>query len=346
MGISGGEKGARYGPSMMPGGPKDAYERVREVFESAAAKVDGTPCITYLGPGSAGHYVKMVHNGIEYGLIELLAEAYDLMKRGLGVNNDELHAVFEKWNGTELNSFLVEITAAIFRQEDEKTGRRLIDVILDEAKQKGTGKWTCQDAMDLQVPIPTIDMAVAMRDLSIYKDERQAVGSVFTRPGLHVFKGDREVFKERLHRALYAAMIVTYAQGMSLLRKASAAYEYNTSLEDVARIWRGGCIIRAALLDRILAAYKRRSDLPNILLDPDLGGRVIACQEDLRSVSMTAADLGIPAPALMASLAYVDGYRSEWLPANLIQAQRDYFGAHTYERVDGKGTFHTHWGED
>jgi len=344
VGISGGEKGARNGPSIMPGGPRDAYERVQTVLEAAAAKVGDVPCVTYLGPGSAGHYVKMVHNGIEYGLIQLIAETYDLMRRGLGLSNDELHAVYDRWNGTELNSFLIEITSRIFRHEDEKTGKRLIDVILDEAKQKGTGKWTCQDAMDLQVPVPTIDMAVSMRDMSVFKEERQTAGKIFEKPRQE-YTGDREVLMNQLQGALHVAMTAVFAQGLALLRKASDAYDYNLNLEDVARIWRGGCIIRAALLDDIMAAYGRRPDLPNILLDPGLSREVLAKQEALRSVVFAAAHLGIPMPGLMSSLSYFDAYRSPWLPANLIQAQRDYFGAHTYERVDEKGTFHTQWSE-
>jgi 6-phosphogluconate dehydrogenase len=345
VGISGGESGARHGPSMMPGGPREAYERVRPIFEAVAAHVDGEPCVTYLGPGSAGHYVKMVHNGIEYGLMQLIAETYDLMKRGLGLNDDELHTVYARWTQQELNSYLLEITARIFLQVDEQTGKRLIDVILDEAKQKGTGMWTSQDAMELQVPLPTIDVAVAMRNLSAFEDERKAAGKVLIGPATK-FQGDRQGFTEHLREALYAAMVVTYAQGMAQLRVASQAHEYDLKLEDVARIWRGGCIIRAALLEKIRAAYHNQPDLPNVLLDPELGQQVAGRQDALRAVACTAMQLGIPAPGLMASLAYFDGYRSAWLPANLVQAQRDYFGAHTYERIDAKGVFHTQWQQD
>jgi 6-phosphogluconate dehydrogenase len=342
VGISGGEHGARHGPSIMPGGPREAYERVKSIFEAIAAKVNSEPCVTYLGPGAAGHYVKMVHNGIEYGLMRLIVETYDLMKRGLGATDDELHDVYDRWNREELNSYLVEITAHIFTQIDEKTGKRLIDVILDEAKQKGTGMWASQDAMDLQVPIPTIDVAVAMRNLSAFETERKEANRVLTRP-IRRFEGDRQMFIGQLRGALYAGMIITYAQGMALLVMASAKHQYDLDLEAVARIWRGGCIVRAALLEDIRAAFRVRHDLPNLLLDPNLSKKVMAHQENLGKTVCVASDLGIPAPGLMVSLAYLDSYRSAWLPANLIQAQRDYFGAHTYERIDAKGTFHTEW---
>jgi len=342
VGVSGGEEGARHGPSIMPGGPKEAYERVRPIFEAAAAKVNGDPCVTWLGPGSSGHFVKMVHNGIEYGVMQLLAETYDLMKRGLGLNDDELHDVFSAWNKGELNAYLVEITSHVFSKRDENTGKRLIDEILDVAKQKGTGMWTSQSAMELQVPIPTIELAVAMRDLSVFEKERQQAGTIYPRPVRH-FAGDRNAFLTRLGRAFFAAMIVTYAQGMALLAVASENYKYHLELEAVARIWRGGCIIRAALLDDICAAYSARRDLPNLLLDPILSHKLTEHQEDLRFIAGQAVESGVPAPALMVSLGYLDAYRSAWLPANLIQAQRDYFGAHTYERNDAKGTFHTEW---
>ncbi|HQU41502.1 MAG: phosphogluconate dehydrogenase (NADP(+)-dependent, decarboxylating) [Planctomycetia bacterium 21-64-5] len=342
VGISGGEQGARHGPSMMPGGDPKSYERVRPIFEACAAKVDGEPCVAHLGPGSAGHYVKMVHNGIEYGLMQLISETYALMKLGLGLNDDDLHEVYDEWNRGELSSFLLEITANIFRQIDDKTGKRLVDVILDAAKQKGTGMWTSQDAMALQVPTPTIDIAVSMRDLSSIKSERQAASRVLRGPSQKLAK-DRKTFVKQLRGALYASMVLTYAQGMSQLRRASEAYGYGLDPETVARIWRGGCIIRAALLEDIRHAFKAKSDLPNLLLDASLGEAVMKRQVDLRAVCCAAAEAGIPAPGMMVSLGYFDGYHSEWLPANLIQAQRDCFGAHTYERVDEKGTFHTEW---
>ena len=342
VGVSGGEEGARHGPSIMPGGPEGAYERVRPIFEAAAAKVEGDPCVAWLGPGSAGHFVKMVHNGIEYGVMQLLAETYDLMKRGLGLNDDELHDVYAAWNRGELNGYLVEITSHIFARVDEKTGKRLIDEILDEAKQKGTGMWTSQSAMELQVPMPTIDVAVAMRNLSVLEIQRRRAGVLLLEPG-RGFDGDREKFLNQLGRALYAAMIVTYAQGMAVLTVASEKHQYQFNLETVARIWRGGCIIRAALLEHLRAAYRRQPGLPNLLLDGELANKVKTRAADLRRVVSTAAELGRPAPGFMTALAYLDGYRSPWLPANLIQAQRDYFGAHTYERIDAKGTFHTDW---
>ena len=342
VGVSGGEEGARHGPSIMPGGPKEAYERVRPVFEAAAAKVNGDPCVSWLGPGSAGHFVKMVHNGIEYGVMQLIAETYDLMKRGLGLNDDELHDVYSSWNEGELNGYLMEITGHIFSQSDEKTGKRVIDEILDVAKQKGTGMWTSQSAMELHVPIPTIDMAVAMRDLSVFENQRERIGVLLQRP-MQGFGGDRDEFLIQLRRALHVGLILTYVQGLALLTVASDKYEYHLDLEAVARIWRGGCIIRAALLEDILAAYRSEPGLPNLLLDPEIWRKIITSEEKLRRIVCTAAELGVPAPGLMTALGYLDGYRSPWLPANLIQAQRDYFGAHTYERIDAKGTFHTEW---
>ncbi len=345
VGVSGGEEGARHGPSIMPGGPQEAYERVRPVFEAVAAKAGGEPCVAYLGPGSSGHFVKMVHNGIEYALMQLLAETYDLMKRGLGLNDDELHRVYDTWNQGELNGYLVEITSRIFSKVDERSGKRLIDEILDVAKQKGTGMWTSQSAMELQVPAPAIDLAVAMRDLSVFEKQREKAGEIFQRP-IPLFRGGRGVFVEQLGHALYAGTIVAYAQGMAVLAAASEKYEYQLDLEVVTRIWRGGCIIRAALLEDIMMAYRHQPGLPNLLLAPELSKKVMETQEDLRGVVCAAIGMGLPAPCLMTALAYIDGYRSAWLPANLIQAQRDYFGAHTYERIDVKGTFHTDWAKD
>ena len=342
MGVSGGESGARHGPSMMPGGPKDAYQRVRPMLEAIAAKVGAEPCVAYLGSGSAGHYVKMVHNGIEYGLMQLIAETYDLMRRGLGFDNKMLHEVFDSWNKSELHSFLIEITAAIFLKQDDRTGKPLIDLVRDVARQKGTGKWTSQNAMDLQTSIPTIDAAVAARDLSGYNDEREAASRVYIRQP-SPFQGDAPALLTQLRRSLYAAMIITYAQGLALLRRASEIYNYDIDLEAVARIWRGGCIIRAAVLDDIRAAFHSRPEFPNLLLDPRLAETIATRQADLRAVVKLAVELAIPSPALMASLAYFDGYRSDRLPANLIQAQRDFFGAHTYERTDEDGVFHTKW---
>jgi 6-phosphogluconate dehydrogenase len=342
VGVSGGEEGARHGPSIMPGGPKEVYERIRPIFEAASAKVKGDPCVAWLGPGSAGHFVKMVHNGIEYGVMQLIGETYDVMKRGWGMNDDEVGEVYASWDKNELDSYLVEISGHIFSKKDKKTGKRLIDEILDVAKQKGTGMWTSQSAMELQVPIPTIDLAVAMRDLSVFEKERAQADAIYQRP-IRRLKSDRDTFVKQLGHALLAGMIMTYAQGMALLAVASVKYKYHLDLEAVARIWRGGCIIRAALLEDICAAFRARRDLPNLLLDSDLARKVMEHQEDLRQVVGQAAEAGVPVPGLMVSLGYLDAYRSAWLPANLTQAQRDYFGAHTYERTDAKGTFHTEW---
>jgi 6-phosphogluconate dehydrogenase len=342
MGISGGELGARYGPSLMPGGPREGYERVKTILEAAAAQVNGDPCVAYLGPGSAGHYVKMVHNGIEYGVEQLLAETYDLLKLGVGLNNDELAAVYSRWNDEELKSYLIEITGKIFLQEDDRTGKRLIDVILDVARQKGTGIWTAQEAKDQRVPAPTIDLAVVMRCLSEFKEERETASRKLTGPEVRSPE-DREAVIGQIKNALYAATIVTYAQGMALLRRASTTHGYNLDLEAVARIWRDGCIIRAALLEDIRAAYKKQADLPNLLLDDHFGQEIMKRQADWRAAVSHAVAWGLPVSGLAASLAYYDAYRRARLPANLTQAQRDFFGSHTYERIDAKGTFHTEW---
>ncbi|MGB6976762.1 MAG: NADP-dependent phosphogluconate dehydrogenase [Gammaproteobacteria bacterium] len=345
VGVSGGEEGARLGPSIMPGGPKAAYEQVRHILEAVAAKVNGEPCVTYLGTGSAGHYVKMVHNGIEYGIMQLIAETYDLMKRGLGLKNDQLREVYHSWNNSELNSYLIEITSHIFGKIDEKTGKQLIDEILDVAQQKGTGMWTSQSAMELQVPVPTIDLAVAMRDLSVLVKEREQAGVLYKRP-IPLLIIDHNLFLKRLQSALFIGLIIVYAQGMALLTVASEKYSYHLDLEAVARIWRGGCIIRARLLEDICAAFRLNDKLPNLLLDPNLAKKIMVHQENLRQVLSEACLLGVPTPTLMITLSYLDAYRSTWLPANLIQAQRDYFGAHRYERTDAKGTFHTEWEKD
>jgi 6-phosphogluconate dehydrogenase len=345
LGVSGGEGGARFGPSLMPGGSRESYDRVGPMLEAVAARVKGEPCVSYLGPRSAGHYVKMVHNGIEYGLMELIVETYDLFKRGLGLTPAELAPIYDRWNREELNSFLVEITAKIFTRRDDRTGKPLIDLIMDKAKQKGTGMWTSWDAMDLQVGTPTIDAAVVMRDMSGYKDERLAASRVLAGPS-QTYEGDRQRFIGQVKNALYAGMIAAYAQGFALLQRASATYDYGLDLEAVARIWRGGCIIRAALLEEIRAAYKTDARLPNLLMDLDLGNEFISRAPDLRKVVQAAAALGLPAPGLMATLSYFDAYRSAVLPSNLIQAQRDFFGAHTYERLDAPGAFHTEWEEE
>jgi 6-phosphogluconate dehydrogenase len=344
MGISGGEKGARFGPSMMPGGNREAYERLRPIFEAIAAKVNGEPCVSFLGNGSAGNYVKMVHNGIEYGVMQLIAETYDLLKRGAGLKDEELQSIFQEWNNTELQSFLIEITGKILGKLDEETGKYLVNIISDVARSKGTGKWTSQNAMDLQVPVPTIDMAVLMRDMSKYKEERVQASKLITSssPDNSAVQSQPELV-EQARNAFYFAMLITYAQGLAQLKVASEAYSYDLELKEVAKIWRGGCIIRAACLEDIRKAYAQNTSLPNLLLDPKIAHDLMDRQSDMREVIKTAIDKGVPMPAFMASLAYFDAYRSETLPTNIIQAQRDFFGAHTYERTDKEGFFHTQW---
>jgi 6-phosphogluconate dehydrogenase len=344
MGISGGEEGARRGPSLMPGGTPEAYARVRPLLEAVAAQAGGEPCVAHVGPGSAGHFVKMVHNGIEYALMELIAETYDLMKRGLGMDNAEIRRTFQDWNASGPGGYLMEITAHIFARRDTRGGQDLIDAVLGVARQKGTGMWTSLSAMELQVPAPTIDLAVAQRDLSALDREREQAALALPRAtGLHRHEGDRGVFLVFLNQALYAGMVMAFAQGMAVLRAASERYGYGLDLASVAAIWRGGCIIRTPLLEDIRAAYGRQPALANLLLDPELARLVLAREEGLRTVVCAGARLGLPIPGLMTALAYLDGYRSPWLPANLIQAQRDCFGAHTYERVDMPGSFHTEW---
>ncbi len=343
MGISGGEKGARFGPSMMPGGDKQAYERLRPVFEAVAAKVNGEPCVTYLGNGSAGNYVKMAHNGIEYALMELIAETYDLLKRGLGFEDAELQKLFAEWNDSELQSFLIEITAKILSKKDENSDSLLVNFISDRARAKGTGKWTSQDAMNLQAPVPVIDAAVTMRDISAYKDERVKASSLLTVENTAGEGVDKADIAARIKNAYYFAMINTYAQGLSQLYLASKAYNYGLNLEEVAKIWRGGCIIRALCLEDFRKAFAKDPSLPNILLDETIAASLLEKQADIRYIVKLAVDKGIPVAAYMASLGYFDSYRSATLPTNLIQAQRDFFGAHQYERTDREGIFHTIW---
>ena len=342
LGISGGSAGARHGPSLMPGGPREAYEQVRHILEAVAAKAGGEPCVAWLGPRAAGHYVKMVHNGIEYGLMELIAESYDLMRRGLGIDNDRLSEIYRRWNSGPLEGFLVEITSRIFLQPDNPSGQRLVDVIRDEAGQKGTGAWTSQSAMELKVPVPTIDMAVMMRNLSQRRAERDCVAATLAEehPTFSGYPGEPVAGMER---AMLAATVATYAQGFALLSQASDSYAYGLRLADVARIWRGGCIIRMAILEDIRAAYSRQADLPSLLADGTLAAMMLERITDLRAVVAAAATLGVPMPGLGACLAYIESLRSRRLPANLIQAQRDFFGAHTYRRVDADGSFHTDW---
>ena len=341
-GVSGGEYGALWGPSIMPGGQRDAWERVQPVLEAIAAKVGDDPCVAYMGPRGAGHYVKMVHNGIEYGDMQLIAEAYDVLHRGVGLSAEELHTAFADWNAGELSSYLVEITADILAEIDEETGKPLVDLILDEAKQKGTGKWTSQDALDVGAPTPTINAAVEARIISAYKDQRVAASKVLSGP-IPAFDGDEGAFVDTAREALYAAKICSYALGFALLRAGSAEYGYDLDYGTIAKIWRGGCVIRAALLEDIRAAFAKNPDLANLLMDNTFGVAVTSRQEALRAFVTFAVANGIPVPAFSSALAFFDAYRSARLPANLTQAQRDYFGAHTYRRLDKPGTFHTKW---
>ena len=343
MGISGGEKGARFGPSLMPGGNKEAYERLRPIFESIAAKVNGEPCVEYLGNGSAGNYVKMAHNGIEYGIMQLISEVYDLMKRGYELDDDTIQKAFEDWNDTELESYLIEITGEILKKTDTD-GQKLLNVISDWAKSKGTGKWTSQNAMDLEVPLPTVDAAVAMRDMSKNKLERIEASTKLIWNAEQT-KTNVPSAIEELKGALHFSILITYAQGLALLTKASKEYSYELNLETIAKIWRGGCIIRSVALEDFRQAYAKNSNLKNLLLDDTIAKILNDKQSSLRATVQFAIQKGIPIAGLMNSLAYFDAYRSEKLPTNLIQAQRDYFGAHTYERIDTNGIFHTEWND-
>jgi 6-phosphogluconate dehydrogenase len=345
MGVSGGAEGALLGPSLMPGGSDQAYRDVEDLLKHVAAKAeeDGEPCVTYIGPGGSGHYVKMVHNGIEYGDMQLIAEAYDLLKSALGLSAQEFHAIFDAWNRSELASFLIEVTAKVFTKIDDETGKPLVDVILDKAGQKGTGKWTTQDATDLGAAVPTITAAVDGRIISARKEERLAAASVLAGPLSGSYRGSREQLVEAVRTALYASKICSYAQGMALLRTASEEYKYHLNLGDIAKIWRAGCIIRARLLSDITRAFRRDPQLQNLLVDPFFQKATASAQEGWRFALRTAVELGVPMPAMNASLSYYDSYRRAQLPANLIQAQRDFFGAHTFERIDKPGSFHAEW---
>jgi len=346
MGVSGGEEGARYGPSLMPGGTKEAYALIEPLVTAIAAKApaDGSPCVAYIGPGGAGHYVKMVHNGIEYGDMQLIAESYALLKSSVNPSPEEFRKIFTEWNNGELSSFLIEITADIFAKIDSETKRPLVEVILDKAGQKGTGKWTSQNAIDIGAAVPTITAAVDARIISSMKKERQGASKILSLQRNN-YNDDRKKIINAVRDALYASKICSYAQGMDLLRRASDEYGYHLDLGEIARIWRAGCIIRAKLLDDITRAYRRDPDLPNLLLDSEFKQAIHSRQASWRFAVKTAIELGTPVAALSASLAYFDAYRSEFLPANLIQAQRDYFGAHTFERIDKPGVFHANWKE-
>ncbi len=343
-GVSGGEEGALKGPSIMPGGSSAAWPHVKPLFQDIAAKVDGVPCSDWVGPDGAGHFVKMVHNGIEYGDMQLIGEAYALMRDALGMQPPELHEVFSVWNKTELDSYLIEITAAIFQKKDPDTGNYLVDMILDAAGQKGTGKWTSQVALDLGVPLTLITEAVFARAMSALKEERVTASSVLKGPRA-AWRGDRARFIEDIRRALYASKICSYAQGFAMMRAAAAEHKWDLDMGNIALLWRGGCIIRAQFLDRIKAAFERKPDLANLLLDKHFRSAVSKAQSSWRRVIREALRLGIPVPTFSAALAYYDSYRSAKLPANLLQAQRDFFGAHTFERTDKpRGEFfHAEW---
>ncbi len=343
VGVSGGAKGARRGPSIMPGGSQPSYKYIKPIFDAVAAKAhDGKPCVAYLGPKSAGNYVKMVHNGIEYGMMQLTSEIYDLLRKSAKFTNDELHQIFAKWNEGRLQSFLVQITSEIFMQEDNLAPGRIVDVILDKAKQKGTGKWTSQNAMDLGIPVPTIDIAVSMREISALKDERIEADKLYGRPEVEAI--EKEKLVDLAEQALYFSFITAYAQGLAQLSDASKEYGYNLDLGLIAQIWRAGCIIRAGLLEDITIAFNNNKDLANLLLAPTFVNRVQEAVPAVREVVAFAAKNGIPVPGLSNSLTYFDAYTSSKLPLNLIQAQRDHFGSHTYERIDREGIFHTEWG--
>ena len=343
MGVSGGEEGALKGPSLMPGGSRESWEIIAPIFRKIAAQVDGEPCCRYMGPDGAGHYVKMVHNGIEYGDIQLICESYAILKDVLGMEAAQLADVFAEWNRGELESYLIEITSQIFRKIDPDTGKPLVDVILDKAGQKGTGIWTLQAAIRQYVVISTINAAVEARVVSSRKEDRVAASKILPQPRARQFKSDRDRLVNAVRDALYASKIVSYTQGMELLHSGSTTYDWNLNLSDIATIWRGGCIIRARFLNRIVEAYRRNPALPNLLLDRYFTRAIKKAQPKWRLVLSTAIKHGVAAPAFSASLAYFDSYRSARLPANLLQAQRDFFGAHTYERVDKPGVFHTEW---
>ncbi|HEX8607300.1 MAG TPA: NADP-dependent phosphogluconate dehydrogenase, partial [Pedobacter sp.] len=341
MGISGGEEGARFGPSMMPGGDKVAYEAVKPILEAVSAKVNGDPCVAYIGPGASGHFVKMVHNGIEYSMMQILAETYDLLKNGMGYNNDQIYALFDKWNNGRLKSFLLEVTKEIFKVKDEKTGGMLIDVIKDEAKSKGTGKWTTQVSVDLQLPIPTINEAVSTRDLSKFKALRVALSNALPHESVKI--EDKAGFEIQLEQALYFAMITSYAQGLHLLEQASVEFEYNLNLKEISQIWRGGCIIRAELLQDIFQAYTKQPKLPHLYSDENIQSQLKDILPGTRAVVIAAISSGIAIPCYASALTYYDSFRTANSPLNLTQAQRDFFGAHTFERIDEAGIFHADW---
>ncbi|MCC5889641.1 MAG: NADP-dependent phosphogluconate dehydrogenase [Alkalibacterium sp.] len=344
-GVSGGEEGALLGPAIMPGGQKEAYDLVAPILEQIAAKApaDGEPCVTYIGPNGAGHYVKMVHNGIEYGDMQLIAESYHLLKDMLGLTNEEIADVFKEWNTGELDSFLIEITADALTKKDAETGQHMIDVILDRAGNKGTGKWTSQSALDLGLPLPLITESVFARYISALKEERVAASKVLPKPATKEFDGDKTALIEKMREALYFSKIMSYAQGFAQMGTASKEYNWDLQYGEIAKIFRAGCIIRARFLQKITEAYEREPELKNLVLDEYFMDIAERYQQSVRDLVGLAVQAGVPVPAFSSAIAYYDSYRSERLPANIIQAQRDYFGAHTYERVDKEGTFHFDW---
>lgn len=345
IGVSGGELGARLGPSIMPGGDEMAYKRIEKMLQDVSAKAEGEPCTAYMGKGAAGHYVKMVHNGIEYGLMELLAETYHILKMHGGMSNEEMHDAFSSWSKGRLKAYLVEITAAILVEKDPDSDGMLLDKIADSAQQKGTGAWMSEDAMKILSPIPSVDAAVTQRVISSMKDQRVKAAKFIGKQKTPQVCNDKEVLLKDMESALYAGFLILYAEGLAMLQQASEYYKYGTDIAKVASIWRGGCIIRAAVLDQITEAYRADADLKNLLLAPAFTDAIKSGEEAMRRIVIRAIQQGIPTPGFGATLNYFDSYFSEWLPANMIQAQRDFFGAHTYERTDKAGTFHTEWSE-
>jgi 6-phosphogluconate dehydrogenase len=344
MGISGGESGARLGPSMMPGGDKEAYQYLKPVLEAVAAKVGDVPCVAYMGNGAAGHYVKMVHNGIEYAMMQMISEVYDILKRGAGLGNEALHNIFHQWNQGQLQSFLIGITSGVFQKKEEGEDVFLVDLILDQAGSKGTGKWTSQEASNLPVAIPSIDAAVSARDLSVYKEERTEASKLYVPVSDHLSYPVETLVKD-LEEALAFCFVIAYAQGLSMLTKASGELSMNIPLPSVVRVWKAGCIIRSTLLVNFAQAFDKNPKLPNLLLDKDIAILLKSKEKNLRNIITAAVAARIPVPGMMSALAYLDTYCSERMPPNLIQAQRDSFGAHTYQRIDKPGVFHTEWPE-
>ncbi|WP_028274039.1 NADP-dependent phosphogluconate dehydrogenase [Atopococcus tabaci] len=344
-GVSGGEEGALKGPSIMPGGQKEAYDLVAPILEKIAAKApeDGDPCVTYIGPNGAGHYVKMVHNGIEYGDMQLISEAYHLLRDVVGLSIEETAEVFQEWNTGELDSFLIEITADILTKQDPETGKPMVDIIMDRAGNKGTGKWTSQSALDLGIPLPLITESVFARFISALKEERVEASKVLPKPAAYSYDGDKKELVEKIRQALYFSKIMSYAQGFAQMRTASEEYDWNLQYGEIAKIFRAGCIIRAGFLQKITDAYDRNPELKNLLLDEYFIDITKNYQDAVRELVGLAVQAGVPVPAFSSAIAYYDSYRSERLPAFIVQAQRDYFGAHTYERVDKEGTYHFDW---